>query len=141
MKNPGSAIRSAYKTALASLTYNGDAVTVYDNMPIETTPDNYVYINSIDYDQEGNNQLFIHTVAIALDVVTKQYKKQDLDLTDGIAEAMQNIILTYPYSTLTNTNYQILAPNIESARYLIEQDGAYFIVRKIVRFSQTLIQK
>ena len=141
MKNPGRAIRDAYTAALANLTYDGQAVTVYDNVPFETTPDRYVYINAIDYSQTGNNQLFIHDGSVALDVVVKQYKKMDLDAVDDIAELVQNAILALPTSTVTDANYQIIAPTIESARYLQEQDGAYHIVRKIIRFTQSLIQK
>ena len=141
MKNPGKAIRKVYLAALAGLTYEGNPVTVYENMPIETTPDRYVYINAIDYDQVGNNQLFIHTGSVALDVVVKQYKKIDNDTLDGIAEVVENTILALPSSTLENDDYQFLAPNIESATYLTDQDGAYHMVRKIIRFSQSLIQK
>jgi hypothetical protein len=65
----------------------------------------------------------------------------DLDAVDDIAELVQNAILALPTSTVTDANYQIIAPIIESARYLQEQDGAYHIVRKIIRFSQSLIQK
>ena len=141
MKNPGRAIRDAYTAALAGLTYEGNPVQVYDNVPIETTPDRYVYVNAIDYSQTGNNQLFIHDGSVALDVVVKQYKKLDMDAVDDIAELVQNAILALPTSTVTDANYQIIAPTIESARYLQEQDGAYHIVRKIIRFSQSLIQK
>ncbi len=141
MKNPGRAIRDAYMAALSGVTYQGNAVTVYDNMPIETTPDRYVYINSITYDQVGNNQLFIHTGSVAVDVVVKQYKKIDYDTLDDIAEAVQNAILALPTSTVTDANYEFIAPNVESANYLTDQDGAYHMCRKIIRFSQSLIQK
>jgi hypothetical protein len=91
--------------------------------------------------QVGNNQLFIHDGSIAIDIVTKQYKKLDYDVVDEISYQVINTILTYPYSTLTNDDFQFMNPQVESAQYLLEQDGAYHIVRKIVRFAQTLIQK
>jgi len=141
MKNPGRAIRDAYMAALAGITYGGSAVTVYDNMPIETTPDRYVYINAIDYTQDGNNQLFIHTGTVTMDVVVKQYKKVELDVVDDIALSVQNAILALPTSTLTDANFQFLGVTLESARYLSEEDGAYHITRKLIRFSQTLIEK
>ena len=141
MKNPGRAIRDAYMAALSGVTYNGSALTVYDNMPIETTPDRYAYINAIDYDQVGNNQLFIYNGSVAVDIVVKQYKKIDYDTLDDIAEAVQNAILALPTSTVTDANYEFIAPNVESANYLTDQDGAYHMCRKIIRFSQSLIQK
>lgn len=141
MNNPGKALRDAYMSALQGLTYNGNAVTVFDNMPIETTPDRYVYINSIDYNQTGNNQLFVHTGVVTLDVIVKQYKKINLDEIDDIALSVQNKILPTVTNQITESNYQFIGINIESARYLTEQDGAFFLVRKIIRFSQTLINK
>jgi len=141
MKNPGRALRDAYMSALSGITYGGMPVTVYDNMPIVTTPDRYVYINAIDYDQEGNNQLFVHTGVITLDVVVKQYKQIDLDTVDDIAEVVENAVLAIPSSAPTNANYQFLNVTLESANYLTEQDGSYFIVRKLIRFSQSIIQK
>ena len=127
--------------ALTGLTYEGNAIAVYEFLPIETLPDNYVYINSIDYTQVGNNQLFIHTSSITLDVVTRQYKKLDYDTVDGISQEVQDLILTHPFSTLQNADFQFMNPTLESGRYLIEQDSATHYVRNIIRFSQTVIQK
>jgi hypothetical protein len=141
MKNPGKYIREAYMAALTGLTYEGNAIAVYEFLPIETLPDNYVYINSIDYTQVGNNQLFIHTSSITLDVVTRQYKKLDYDTVDGISQEVQDIILTHPFSTLQNADFQFMNPTLESGRYLVEQDSATHYVRNIIRFSQTVIQK
>jgi hypothetical protein len=141
MKNPGKYIREAYMAALTGLTYGGNTIAVYEFLPIETLPDNYVYINSIDYTQVGNNQLFIHTSSITLDVVTRQYKKLDYDTVDGISQEVQDLILTHPFSTLQNADFQFMNPTLESGRYLIEQDSATHYVRNIIRFSQTVIQK
>ena len=140
MKNPGKAIREAYMAALAGLTFDGNAIAVYEFLPIETLPDNYVFINAIDFSQVGNNQLFIHDGAVTLDVVTRQYKKLDYSVVDGISQVVQNTILTFPYSTITNADFQFMNPTLESGRYLVEQDGASFYVRNLIRFSQTLIE-
>jgi hypothetical protein len=141
MKNPGKYIREAYMAALTGLTYEGNTIAVYEFLPIETLPDNYVFINSIDYTQVGNNQLFIHTSSITLDVVTRQYKKLDYDTVDGISQEVQDLILTHPFSTLQNADFQFMNPTLESGRYIIEQDSATHYVRNIIRFSQTVIQK
>ena len=141
MKNPGKYIREAYMSALTGLTYGGNTIAVYEFLPIETLPDNYVYINSIDYTQVGNNQLFIHTSSITLDVVTRQYKKLDYDTVDGISQEVQDLILTHPFSTLQNADFQFMNPTLESGRYIIEQDSATHYIRNIIRFSQTVIQK
>ena len=128
-------------SALQGLTYDTKAVQVYEFMPIETLPDNYVYINAITYNQTGNNQLFIYTGSVAIDIVTKQYKKLDYDVVDGIAEEVQNTILAFPFSQIQDSNFGFMNTVIDSAQYIVEQDGSAFIVRKIIRFTQSLIQK
>jgi hypothetical protein len=129
-------------TALSGLTYNGTSVTVYDDLPIGTLPDNYVYINSIDDIHLGdNNSVFNHTGIVTLDIVTKQYKKVDRDTVDGIAEQVMNTILPSINSTLSDTNFSFYNIRMESSRYLNGVDGDYHLTRKILQFSQTLIQK
>ena len=142
MKNPGKAIRDAYLSSLTGITYNGNTITVYDDLPIETLPDNYVYINSIDEQQKGNNHIYDYTAVVTLDCVTRQYRKVDRDTVDSIAEAVTNAILPTPNNhTLTDTNFQFIGVSIESGRYLNGVDGDTHITRKIIRFTQTLIQK
>jgi hypothetical protein len=141
MKNAGKSLREAYMAALTGLVYDNKQITVYEFLPIETLPDNYVYINDVNYNQTGNNQLFIFEGTVTIDIVTKQYKKLDYNVADGIGQAVQNAILEYPYSTITDADFQIIAPTIASASYLIEPDGATFLIRKLIRFSQSLIQK
>jgi hypothetical protein len=85
--------------------------------------------------------LFIFDGTVTIDIVTKQYKKLDYNIADGIGQAVQNAILEYPYSTIVDADFQIIAPTIASASYLIEPDGATFLIRKLIRFSQSLIQK
>ena len=142
MKNPGKAIRDAYLSSLTGITYGGSPITVYDDLPIETLPDNYVYINAIDEVQKGNNHIYDYTGVITLDIVVRQYKKVDRDTVDGIAEAVTNAIMpTINAHTLTNTDFYFIGVALESGRYLNGTDVDYHITRKILRFSQTLIQK
>ena len=98
MKNPGKSLRKLYAAALANLTYDVKSVTVYDALPIETTPDRYVYINAMTYAQVGNNNAFIFDGSVTLDIVVKQYKKLDYDTVDGIAQELLNTLLPFPYS-------------------------------------------
>jgi len=141
MKNPGKSLRKLYAAALAGLTYDGKAVTVYDALPIETTPDRYVYINAMTYAQVGNNNAFIFDGSVTLDIVCKQYKKIDYDTVDGIGQELLNTLLPYPYSQQEDTDFQFLNPTVSSVNYLVEPDGSYFILRKIVILSQSIIQK
>ena len=141
MKNPGKSLRQLYASALANLTYDGKSVTVYDSYPIETTPDRYVYINAMTYSQVGNNNAFIFDGSVTLDIVCKQYKKLDYDTVDGIGQEVLNTLLPFPYSQQEDTDFQFMNPQLSSVNYLIEPDGSYFILRKIIILSQAIFQK
>jgi hypothetical protein len=141
MKNPGKSLRKLYAAALANLTYDGKIVTVYDSYPIETTPDRYVYINAMTYAQVGNNNAFIFDGSVTLDIVCKQYKKIDYDTIDGISTEVLNTLLPFPYSQQEDTDFQFMNPQLSSVNYLIEPDGSYFILRKIIILSQAIFQK
>jgi len=141
MKNPGKALREAYMAALAGLQYDGKSIMVYEFLPLETLPDNYVYINGMATSQVGNNHAFIHDATIIIDIVTKQYKKLDYDVVDGIAQAVFDKLLTYPYSTIANSDFGFMNPQVQSDQYLIEPDGSTWLVRKVITFTQSIIEK
>ena len=161
MNNPGKAIRDVYYNALSTLgagAYyisdgNGNifadgagnlilaqaettAYAVFDDLPLETLPQNYIYINAIDYNQLGNNQLFIHDAVVTIDIVTRQYKKVDRDTVDAMAAEVMTAIIQ---GNLQDATFQIIDVNLISSRYLTNQDGAYFLTRNILRFQQNLI--
>jgi hypothetical protein len=104
---------------------------------LETLPQNYIYINAIDYNQVGNNQLYVHDAVVTVDIVTRQYKKIDRETVDAIAQEVMTAIIE---GKLTDTNFQIIDVNLISSRYLTNQDGAYFLTRNILRFQQNLIK-
>jgi hypothetical protein len=161
MNNPGKSIRDVYYNALSALgagsVYlsdgNGNRITdglgnllitssgsgtytVFDDLPLETLPQNYIYINSIDYNQVGNNQLYVHDAVVTVDIVTRQYKKVDRDTVDAMAAEVMTAIIE---GNLQDATYQIIDVNLISSRYLTNQDGAYFLTRNILRFQQNLI--
>ena len=161
MNNPGKSIRDVYFNALSALgagsVYlsdgNGNRITdglgnllitssgsgtytVFDDLPLETLPQNYIYINSIDYNQVGNNQLYVHDAVVTVDIVTRQYKKVDRDTVDAMAAEVMTAIIE---GNLQDATYQIIDVNLISSRYLTNQDGAYFLTRNILRFQQNLI--
>jgi hypothetical protein len=161
MNNPGKAIRDVYYAALSALGAGANYIsdgngnifsdgagnllitsaatgtyTVFDDLPLETLPQNYIYINSIDYNQLGNNQLFIHDAVVTIDIVTRQYKKVDRDTVDAMAAEVMTAIIQ---GNLQDATFQIIDVNLISSRYLTNQDGAYFLTRNILRFQQNLI--
>jgi hypothetical protein len=161
MNNPGKAIRDVYYTALSTLGAGANFIsdgngnifsdgagnllitssatgtyTVFDDLPLETLPQNYIYINAIDYNQVGNNQLFVHDAVVTIDIVTRQYKKVDRDTVDAMAAEVMTAIIQ---GNLQDATFQIIDVNLISSRYLTNQDGAYFLTRNILRFQQNLI--
>jgi hypothetical protein len=162
MLNPGKAIRDVYYNALSALgagnSYisdgnghifadgNGNQIItssstgsyyVYDDLPLETLPENYIYINAVDYNQVGNNQLYLHDAVVTVDIVTRQYKKINRDTVDLIAKEVMTALIE---GNLQDSNFQIIDVNLISSRYLTGQDGAYFLTRNILRFQQNLIK-
>jgi hypothetical protein len=162
MLNPGKAIRDLYYTKLSEIggginylssstgfriidgvgnniitsPFTG-SYAVYDDLPLETLPENYIYINAVDYNQVGNNQLYIHDAVVTVDIVTKQYKKINRDTVDLIAKEVMTALIE---GNLQDSNFQIIDVNLLSSRYLTGQDGAYFLTRNILRFQQNLIK-
>jgi len=161
MNNPGKAIRDVYFAALSALGAGANFIsdgngnifadgagnllitsaatgtyTVFDDLPLETLPQNYIYINAIDYNQLGNNQLLIHDAVVTIDIVTRQYKKVDRDTVDAMAAEVMTAIIQ---GNLQDATFQIIDVNLISSRYLTNQDGAYFLTRNILRFQQNLI--
>jgi hypothetical protein len=140
VKNAAKAIRNAYYNALGSVTYNTVRVPVYKNVPVERLPDHYIEITSIDEVNDPNDQKFIREVNLTLEVVSTQYRYRTYDVVDEISEDVQQIILSSVGGSLTDTNFQIGHIQLDSSRYLDEDDNERFITRKILQFNQILIQ-
>jgi hypothetical protein len=142
LKNASKAIREAYYTALnGNISYGGNNVPVYKNVPVQTMPDHFIEIASIDEVNELNDHKWMRECILTLEVVSTQYQFRDYTVVDEISEDVQQIIIATIGGSLTDTNFQIGHIQVESSRYLNETDGNRFITRKILQFNQTLIQK
>lgn len=143
MKDTGLAIRNAYYNLLnGNLTYNSKNVPVYKDDPIATPPDNYVVITEVIEGQDNNNQKFVNELQVTLDITTKQYKTIDRSICENIANQIVNLVKpTTSTQGIDTTDFQVMNVNRGSGTYLNELDGDYHIVRKILIFNQTLIEK
>lgn len=142
MKNASKAIRDAYYNALnGNITYNSNNVPVYKNVPIQTLPDHFIEITTIDEVNDPNDHKWVRECILTLEVVSTQYQYRTYDVVDEISEDVQQIILSTIGGSLTDTNFQIGHIQVESTRYLNESDGDRYITRKILQFNQILIQK
>jgi hypothetical protein len=141
VKNASKALRDAYYSALQAITYNGKAVPCYKGTPVQTVPDHYIVIGSITEANEASDALFIRPTEITLDIITRQYKYKNTDVADAISESITQAVLPSVGSTLANSDFQIGHIEQSNSLYLDGTDGEYYITRKILSFTQTLIQK
>ena len=80
---------------------------------------------------------------VNVEVFTRQYKYQSNTAVDEIAEdVMAAIIPNTNSNALDTTDFQVGYIALQNSRYLYEVDEkGYNITRKILTFTQTLIQK
>ena len=140
MKNASKNIRTVYKNALAGITYNGKSVPVYEDIPVQTVPDYFIQIGSIDEGNTENDARFIREVNITIDIVVRQYRYQSRDAVDTISLSVTNAILPNVGGALTDGDFQIGHVQLRNSLYLNGTEGEYYITRKILTFNQTLIQ-
>lgn len=140
MKNASKVIRSTFKNALSGITYGGASVPVYENQPVNTVGNYWIQIISISEQNDPNDQRFIRPVSIDIDIVTRQYQYQDYTAVDTIAESVMQAILPQIGGSLSSNDFQIGHIQLEASRYLDGRNGEYYITRKILTFSQILIQ-
>lgn len=141
MKNASKAIRDAYATALAGITYNGKAVPVYKMLPVGTLGDYFIELGNIIEVNEQNDNKFIRECIVTLEVVGTQYNYRNYDIVDTIGESVLQTLLATVGGALSDTNFQIGHIQLEDTRYLSETDGSRYVTRKVLQFSQLLIQK
>ena len=142
MKNASKAIRRTYKAALAGITYNGNALPVYEPPTVQTVPDYFIEISSVDETNEANDRDFMRVCDVNIEVFTRQYQYQDYSAVDEIAEDVMNAILPGVGGALDDADFQFGHIQLTGTRYLNERDdNGEYITRKILTFNQTLIQK
>lgn len=142
MKNASKYIRQAYKDALADLEYNEIPVPVYESIISVTVPDYYIEITNVSESNVANDDSFIREVSVDLEVITKQYKIQNNDTVDEIAELVMEALIPTTIGQLDTEEFQIGYVYVESSRYLHEvDDKGDYINRKLLTFRQLVTQK
>jgi hypothetical protein len=135
-------IRQIVSGLLSSITYNSVSVPVYEDDPILTVPDNWIQILQVDESTiERNNNRFISSVSVQVDVITRQYKTSSTTACDAISESILEALITSVDTQIDSTYFHVANVYRESGTYLHEVDGEYHINRKILVISFNLIQK
>lgn len=141
MRNASKAVRDSYYSALnGNITYNGQDIHVYKESPMDTPYDHYIVLGSIDETNDPNDAKFVRNVTITIDVVTRHYRYRTYDTVDDISEQITQIILANIGGLLQDQYFQIGHIQNEFAQYLEGTSGERLVTRKILQFTQTLIQ-
>lgn len=136
-------VRSVYVTALnGNITYNNVNVPVYGQTPFETTPQNYVVIGDIIESADNNNQKFNNIVDVIIEIYSEQYRINNMNIVDNIANQILNILIpnTSVYGFQT-TNFQILPKARTLSNYSTLNKGDNYIARKIITIENFVNQK
>jgi hypothetical protein len=142
VKNASKSLRRTYKAALAGIEYNGYTLPVYEPPILVTIPDYFIEISSITESNEANDTLFMRETSINVEIFTRQNQYQNYDAVDEISGMVSDRILPMIGGNLVDNDFAFGHIQLESTRYLNERDteGEY-ITRKILTFTQSLIQK
>jgi hypothetical protein len=135
-------IRTSYLSILdGNISYNGKNVPVYGNDPFNTTPQNYIIISDIVETQDNNNQKFVTSALVTIDIYSEQYLMRDNSIVDNISNQILTLLIPNTGQlNIGNLTFQIFALSRLSSRYLSLQDGQNYIVRKIITINNSIVQ-
>ena len=141
MKDPRKAIRSAYRTALSSLTYNGSSVPVYDKVP-QNASYPYVHIAEQTTLDLSDKTSYGQDVTVLLDIVTGFTPNiGGKSPSDDIAnEILQVIHIRGTNIDLSGNNFNCVTTMLESDTSLEELEENYHIYRRLLRFRHHIEQ-
>lgn len=136
-------VRSVYVTALnGNITYNNVNVPVYGQTPFETTPQNYIVIGDIIESADNNNQKFNNIVDVIIEIYSEQYRINNMNIVDNIANQILNIMIpNTPIYGFETTNFQILPKARTLSNYSTLNKGDNYIARKIITINNFVNQK
>lgn len=144
MKNASSEIRTLYKTLLTGLTYNGKSIPVYSNYVYQVNaPMYYIEITNVIEENVENDSKFIREVTTEIEVVTTQYKYEDISVSETISGYVYNALIPNIGGNMpSSANFDFGHIYLENARQLFEVDEkGNYITRKLLTFRQLVTIK
>jgi hypothetical protein len=147
MKDSLKALRDSYMSLLSDqITYNGSVIPVYDQEADPTGNDFYIVLSTATDVPIENRGRFVNETTIVIDVITRvnytlTKQTEVVDIITG--KIFELVIPSIGTSGLSDTaDFQITNVRKESSEHLpILDSGTKKIVRRVTRFSQTLIEK
>ena len=147
MKDALKSLRTAYLNLLSDgITYNGSIIPVYDQEADPTGNDLYIILSTATDVPIENRGRFINETTLLIDVVTRvNYTlTKQTEIVDSITQKILSLVIPSIGTTGldSDSDFQITNVRKESSEHLpISDSGTKKVVRRVTRFSQTLIQK
>lgn len=144
MKDPRKALRTAYISALSSLTYGGSSVPVYDKVPQSATYP-YVAIAEQTAVNDSDKTSYGQDVTVLLDIVTGFTpgiggKAPSDDIANAILQAIYIRGSESSTLDLSSDNFNVVTTMLDSDTSLEELDDNYHIYRRLLRFRHHIEQ-
>ena len=146
MKDPVKFIKDAYYTLLKdNVTYNGSIIDVYDEEANPAGNTYYIIISTVTNTNNPVKTKFFTDLEVLIDVVTLldyQMTKQK-EIVDIISGKIMNLVLPTKETTgiADTSDFQAISVRCESGNHLpVADTGTKKVVRRILRFSQTIVE-
>lgn len=147
MKDPVKFIKDAYYDLLdGNITYNGSPIPVYDEEADPSGNSFYIIISTVtDTDKPVKSKFFSDT-QIVIDVITLlDYQiTKEKEIVDVICGKIMNLVLPTPDTTgiADTADFQAVSVRRESSNHLpVADTGTKKVVRRVLRFTQTIVEK
>ena len=147
MKDGIKFIKDAYYTLLTNaVTYNGTTIPVYEDTADESDNDFYIVVSTVTNADFPTKSKFFNETTVLIDVVTQlNFRITKIkEISDIITGKVLNLVIPSVGSTglSDNDDFQILDVRKTSSEHIptFTTDSKY-IVRRLTRFSQLVIEK
>lgn len=143
MINTAGPLLNSYSSLLdGNLSYDSKNVPVFKIDAPETQKSHYVLLRQESESYAGNKRSFADNTVIIIDIVTIFQNNINSSIVDNIDNQIGALLLASPgVSGLDQQNdIEVLNVTRESTFYLSEDDGVNKYYRKIIRYTQRVLQ-
>lgn len=144
MKDAKTALRTAYYSALnGQITFGGYPLKVYDKKAEDDAGSSYIIIGEDTMVSDNTFSSFRSMTTINIDIVLKRHDRVSSHELGAIANSLLNIIIPTPSTNGLPVQTGFQFTNVRVASDFdgpLAMSGTMFILRRIIRFTQTITQ-
>jgi hypothetical protein len=141
MKDVGYPLRLAFHNKLAAISFGGNLLSVYDNIPSNPTYP-FIQVSNISISDFSTKTNFNYNAVVTVEIFTgtdgSNYSRKDVDEIGDIV--MFRILNRDSRPFFITDNFKFVTNNLESINYVENQYDGFYEVRKIIRI-RTLIEQ